>query len=174
MACMFRLVSTTIRESAALNRARAEVSRGSDRSLAPGDALPRAVEFHRLAAQRWIDWTSLDQGNERGGARRRADLAAGGCAFVDVRNNHRRGLHQRVDRVGGALRREGALPKIELHQIHLVEIVFDGLHLGMESRVAAQIYGEAIGEADDVAAGWPEREAHVVGFQILALCIAEQ
>src|SRR6202163_5074486 len=145
---MFPLVSTTIRESAALMARRNDASMVAYRSLAPGNALPRAVEFHRLAAQRWIDGPSLDESDERGGACHGAHLAAGGRAFVDVRDDHRGGLHQRVDRIGGRLRRERALSKIELHQVRLVEIMLDRLHLGVYSGVAGQIGGEDVGVAD--------------------------
>src|SRR6202171_4483535 len=171
---MFPLVSTTIRESAALMARCNDVSMVAYRSLAPRNALPRAIEFYRLPAQRWIDGPSLDESDERGGARRRAHLAAGGGAFVDVRDDHRGGLHQRVDRIGGRLWRERALSKIELHQVRLVEIMLDRLHLGVYPCVAGQIGGEPVGEPDDVAAGRPEREAHIVGFQILALRVVEQ
>ena len=55
--------------------------------------------------------------------------------------DHRGGLHQRVYCVSGRLRRERALPEIELHQIRFVEIALDHLHFGVQSRIAGQIGG---------------------------------
>ena len=43
----------------------------------------------------------------------------------------------------------------------------------MHSRVAGEIRGEPVGEADDVASGRAQRKADVVGFEELALGLAE-
>src|SRR6185312_3878778 len=125
--------------------------------LATRRALAVRVVLHRLARERQVGG-NLHRLEERLGLAARAHLAVHRAHLVGVRRDHRGGLHQVVDHVGGLGRADGeAVADVDHRELRVIVVAHDALHVRRDARVPREVGHEPVAEPQDVSGG----EAHV-------------